>query len=124
MERSVFTRGAWASAAVLACVAVAGCAGPTGAQSSGSGMSFFVASSGAGKGADLGGLAGADKHCQTLAQAAGAGGKTWRAYLSASGVNARDRIGKGPWRNAKGEVVAKDVEQLHSADNNLTSRPR
>jgi hypothetical protein len=84
-----------------------------------------VTSNGPGKGADLGGLAGADKHCQALAQAAGAGGKTWRAYLSTGGAtptNARDRIGKGPWRNAKGEVIAKDVEQLHSADNNLTKQ--
>ena len=68
-------------------------------------MTFFVTSSGPGKGADLGGLAGADQHCQRLAQAAGAGGKTWRAYLSTQGagaVNARDRIGSGPWVNAKG----------------------
>ena len=72
-------------------------------------MTFFVTSTGSGKGADFGGLAGADKHCQTLAAAAGAGGHTWRAYLSTQGagaVNARDRIGKGPWRNAKGVVVA------------------
>ena len=80
-------------------------------------MSFFVTSTGSGKGADLGGLEGADKHCQQLAQASGAGGKTWRAYLSTQGdkaVNARDRIGAGPWRNAKGELVAKNVEELHS----------
>src|SRR5437868_14591799 len=74
-------------------------------------MTFFVASNGPGKGADLGGLEGADRHCQTLAQAAGAGGKTWRAYLStqaadgAQAVNARDRIGSGPWQNFKGEAV-------------------
>jgi len=86
-------------------------------------MSFFVTSVGAGKGADLGGIAGADKHCQNLATAAGAGGKTWRAYLSTQGkdgvptVNARDRIGKGPWSNAKGEVIARDVDQLHGANN-------
>ena len=70
-------------------------------------MSFFVTSAGPGKGADLGGLAGADAHCQQLAQAAGAGGKTWRAYLSTQGdgaVNARDRIGRGPWQNVKGVV--------------------
>ena len=80
------------------------------------GMSFFVTSAGSGKGADLGGLEGADRHCQTLAQAAGAGGRTWRAYLSTQGqgaVNARDRIGRGPWQNAKGAVVAKDVAELH-----------
>ena len=80
-------------------------------------MSFFVTSTGSGKGADLGGLAGADKHCQALAQAAGAGGKTWHAYLSTQGdkaLNPRDRIGAGPWRNAKGVVIAKNVDELHS----------
>jgi hypothetical protein len=82
-------------------------------------MSFFVTSVGNGIGADLGGLAGADAHCQTLAQAAGSTKANWRAYLSttepggAAGVNARDRIGKGPWRNAKGVLVAKSVEDLH-----------
>lgn len=87
-------------------------------------MSFFVTSVGPGKGADLGGLAGADKHCQQLAQAAGAGGKTWHAYLSTQGagaVNARDRIGKGPWTNAKGVVIAKSVDELHGT-NNLTKQ--
>jgi hypothetical protein len=88
-------------------------------------MTFFVTSAGSGKGADLGGLAGADKHCQDLAQAAGAGSHTWHAYLSttASGgqaVNARDRIGNGPWRNAKGVVIARSVDELHSADNKLS----
>jgi len=85
-----------------------------------SAMSFFVTSTGSGKGADFGGLAGADKHCQTLAAAAGAGGKTWHAYLSTQGpgaVNAKDRIGKGPWQNAKGVVVAKDVAELHGTNN-------
>ena len=91
-------------------------------------MTFFVTSTGSGKGADFGGLAGADKHCQALAQAAGAGNKTWRAYLSASAaggtaaVNARDRIGKGPWQNAKGVVIAKDVADLHGPNNNLTKQ--
>jgi hypothetical protein len=83
-------------------------------------MSFFVTSAGSGKGADLGGLAGADGICQTLAAAAGAGGKTWRAYLSTQGdgaVNARDRIGNGPWMNAKGEVIAKNVAELHGTNN-------
>ena len=83
-------------------------------------MSFFVTSAGSGKGADLGGLAGADEHCQQLAQAAGAGGKTWRAYLSTQGagaVNARDRIGRGPWQNAKGVAVAKGVAELHGQNN-------
>ena len=89
-------------------------------------MSFFVTSAGLGKGADLGGLAGADQHCLALAQAAGAGGKTWRAYLStqavdgAVAVNARDRIGAGPWRNFKGEVVARNVDDLHGDSNKLS----
>jgi hypothetical protein len=87
-------------------------------------MSFFITSTGMGDGANLGGLAGADKHCQTLAAAAGAGNRTWRAYLSTQGggkpVNARDRIGKGPWQNAKGVVVAQNVEDLHSANNKLS----
>ncbi|MFZ3086443.1 MAG: hypothetical protein WA123_00095 [Methylotenera sp.] len=82
-------------------------------------LSFFVTSEGVGKGADLGGLAGADAHCQKLATAVGAGGKTWHAYLSVQAtdgqpaVNARDRIGKGPWYNVKGAVVAKDIASLH-----------
>ena len=91
-------------------------------------MSFFVTSVGKGKGADLGGLAGADAYCQTLANAAGSTGTNWHAYLSTTepggnaGVNARDRIGKGPWQNAKGVVIAKDVEELHSDHNNLTKQ--
>ena len=90
-------------------------------------MSFFVTSAGSGKGADLGGLAGADQQCQTLAQAAGAGGKTWRAYLSsqaaagAAAINARDRIGRGPWQNFKGEIVAQSVDDLHSDNNKLAT---
>jgi hypothetical protein len=95
------------------------------AQAQQANMSFFVTSAGPGKGADLGGLAGADRHCQTLAQGAGAGGKTWHAYLSTQGdgaVNARDRIGKGPWQNAKGDVVAASVDDLHSANNKLTKQ--
>ena len=85
-------------------------------------MSFFITSAGPGDGANLGGLEGADRHCQNLAEAAGAGGRTWRAYLSttgADGVNARDRIGSGPWRNAKGVVIAQNVDELHG-ENNLT----
>src|SRR5579862_8745027 len=88
-------------------------------------MTFFVTSNGPGKGGDLGGLAGADAHCSKLAQAAGSTGKTWHAYLSTQGagaVNARDRIGKGPWQNAKGVVVAKSVDDLHSDSNNLTKQ--
>ena len=89
-------------------------------------MTFFVTSAGLGKGADLGGLEGADRQCQTLAQAAGAGGKPWRAYLStqavdgATAVNARDRIGAGPWQNFKGEVIAKSVDELHGDQNKLS----
>ncbi len=85
-------------------------------------MGFFVTSTGSGKGADLGGLDGADKHCQSLAEAAGSKGQTWHAYLSTQGegaVNAKERIGAGPWANAKGEVIAKDVSELHGS-NNLT----
>jgi len=88
-------------------------------------MTFFVVSAGPGKGADLGGLEGADQHCQQLAQRHGAGGKTWRAYLSTQAadgkpaVNARDRIGNGPWQNFKGEIVAQTVDDLHSDNNKL-----
>src|SRR5437016_10198881 len=88
-------------------------------------MTFFVTSNGPGKGADLGGLEGADRYCQTLAERAGAGGKTWHAYLStqatggAQAVNARDRIGRGPWQNFKGEVIAQNVDDLHSDNNKI-----
>jgi hypothetical protein len=102
-----------------AAAAALGFAGIAPAQNA---MTFFVTSAGPGKGGDLGGLEGADRHCQSLAQAAGAGGKTWRAYLSTQGanaVNAKDRIGKGPWVNAKGVTIAKDVADLHGASNNL-----
>ena len=90
-------------------------------------MTFFITSVGVGNGADLGGLEGADRHCQSLAQAVGAGDRTWRAYLStqavggAQAVNARDRIGRGPWQNSQGVVIAKDVDELHG-DNNLTKQ--
>lgn len=82
--------------------------------------SFFVTSENPGNGGDLGGLEGADAHCQALAESAGMGDKTWRAYLSTSTVDARDRIGDGPWYNVDGVMIAEDVEQLHG-DNNLTS---
>lgn len=97
------------------------------AQAQSADTTFFVTSVGIGNGGNLGGLAGADNQCQTLAQAAGAGAKTWRAYLSTQAadgqpaVNARDRIGKGPWQNSKGVVIAKDVAELHGA-NNLTKQ--
>ncbi|MGE0310636.1 MAG: hypothetical protein AB7P21_03295 [Lautropia sp.] len=88
--------------------------------------SFFVTSVGKGNGADLGGLEGADAHCASLAKAAGLARTGWKAYLSTTGqggeagINARDRIGNGPWQNAKGVVVAKNVEDLHSAASNVT----
>lgn len=88
-------------------------------------MTFFVSSTGSGKGANLSGLEGADRLCQKLAQNAGAGTKTWRAYLStqavdgATAVNARDRIGHGPWQNFKGEIVAHSIDELHSDNNKL-----
>jgi hypothetical protein len=88
-------------------------------------MTFFVTSKGLGKGGDLGGLAGADAHCQALAQAEGAGDHTWRAYLSTSAIdgqsaiNARDRIGKGPWYNAEGLLIAANLDELHSDNNRI-----
>jgi len=118
------TRLTYGAGAAIAMI-VAGCTGMSPASSSAqgsSGMTFFITSTGSGKGGDFGGLAGADRHCQSLATAAGAGNHTWHAYLStqdAGAVNARDRIGKGPWRNAKGEVVATSVDDLHSANNKL-----
>jgi hypothetical protein len=101
---------------------------PALAQKKGADMTFFVTSVGSGKGADLGGLEGADAHCNALAAAAGSKRTAWKAYLSATapggeaGVNARDRIGKGPWRNAKGVVVGKNVADLHSAKANITKQ--
>jgi hypothetical protein len=112
-------------AALISILLFPGCIGAALAQQSG--MTFFVTSTGSGKGADFGGLAGADKHCQTLAAAAGAGGATWHAYLSQSptqgvpAVNARDRIGNGPWQNAKGVVIARDLTELHG-NNNLNKQ--
>jgi len=107
----------WVIAIAVASLSVGICAG---AQAQTSGMSFFVTSVGSGKGADYGGLAGADKHCQTLAASAGAGARTWHAYLSTQGagaVNAKDRIGNGPWQNVKGVVIAKDNAELHGTNN-------
>src|SRR5260370_23665079 len=94
-----------------------------GVQAQSANTSFFVTSTGIGNGGNLGGLAGADNYCQTLAQSAGSGAKTWHAYLSTQAadgkpaVNARDRIGKGPWENSKGGVIAKDLTELHSGNN-------
>jgi hypothetical protein len=110
---------------ILASVALLPLALASGAPAQQANMTFFITSNGPGKGGDLGGLEGADRHCQTLAQAAGAGSKTWRAYLSTQGdgaANARDRIGRGPWQNAKGEVIATSVDDLHSDNNKLTKQ--
>ena len=111
----------WSAIAAVAFLALGVSAS---AQTQQGNMSFFVTSVGPGKGGDLGGLDGADRQCQSLAQAVGAGNKTWHAYLSTQGpnaVNARDRIGTGPWQNAKGVVIAKDVAELHG-NNNLTKQ--
>ena len=97
---------------------------PSSTSGGGNPMTFFVTSAGPGNGADVGGLAGADKHCQSLATKVGAGNHTWRAYLSTNGAsptNARDRIGRGPWQNAKGVVIAKNVDELHG-ENNLNKQ--
>jgi hypothetical protein len=111
---------------MLASVAlIAAAAGSVSARAQSNNMSFFLTSAGPGKGGDLGGIQGADAHCAKLAQAAGSTGKTWHAYLSTQGagaVNARDRIGKGPWVNAKGATVAKSVDDLHSDSNNVTKQ--
>lgn len=110
----------------FAAVLMAGGALTTVAQAQQNNMSFFVTSVGKGNGADLGGLEGADAHCQALAKSAGSSQSNWRAYLSTTapggeaGVSARDRIGKGPWHNAKGVMVAKNVEDLHSDASNVT----
>ena len=123
MKKKVTILATAAAAAAL----LAACSTSPSAPASGP-MSFFVTSVGSGKGGDLGGLAGADAHCQRLAAAAGAGGKTWKAYLSTQGAvvqgapwtpgtNARDRIGQGPWYNAKGVLVARNLEHLHNGNN-------
>ncbi|HYG54448.1 MAG TPA: hypothetical protein VD965_04035 [Burkholderiales bacterium] len=112
-------------AVAAALLVVGGCA--TGSGGGDNPMTFFITSVGTGRGGDLGGLEGADRHCQQLAAKAGAGNRTWRAYLSTQGkqlndpnvVHARDRIGTGPWHNAKGVRIARDVADLHSASNNI-----
>src|ERR1700722_750259 len=122
LTKNISRLGFVSAMALLASLAIA----PAQAQSANT--TFFVTSAGPGKGADLGGIEGADKQCATLASAAGATAKTWHAYLSTQAadgkpaVNARDRIGKGPWQNSKGVVIAKDVADLHSASNNLNKQ--
>ena len=113
-------------AAWLAVLALGACASMD-ANTPQSKMTFFVTSVNPGKGADLGGLAGADAHCQALATAVGAGKRTWHAYLATTSngqpaVSARDRIGSGPWQNVKGDVIAINVDDLHSANNKLTKQ--
>lgn len=121
---STMTRPAALAACAIAAVSLGAAAQ---AQTAPKQMSFFVTSAPSGKGGDLGGLAGADKICQTLAASVGAGNRTWRAYLSAApaggapAINARDRIGRGPWYNAKGELIARDVDDLHFS-NHLTKQ--
>jgi hypothetical protein len=113
----------WAVAAALAVGVGAHVLGAQGAAQANPQMSFFITSAGSGDGANLGGLAGADAICQNLAKAVGAGNKQWRAYLSTQGanaVNAKDRIGPGPWFNSKGVQIAANVAELHSDKNNLT----
>ena len=115
-------------AGVMVCAFLSGPGPATAAEAKQTNMSFFVTSAGPGKGADLGGLEGADAHCASLAKAAGSTKPNWRAYLSTTapngdaGVNARERIGKGLWRNAKGVVIARNVEHLHSKANNITKQ--
>ena len=110
----------WTTLAPAAALALALTAGAEAQQSD---MTFFITSAGPGNGADLGGLEGADARCQQLADAVGAGDRTWRAYLStqasggAQAVNARDRIGEGPWQNAEGVVIASDLAELHDSNN-------
>jgi hypothetical protein len=109
---------------------LAGCASTQPAQFDPKAMTFFVTSVGPGNGGNLGGLDGADRHCASLAKAAGGGERVWRVYLSTQApalndpnfVNARDRIGTGPWQNAMGVVIARNVEALHSPGNNLTKQ--
>ena len=107
---------------LIAALTAAACL-PAHAQQPDKRMSFFVTSTNPGRGADLGGLQGADRHCQALAAAAGAGNRTWRAYLSTNAnnggkvVHARDRIGRGPWYNARGERIAGDIDELHTSPN-------
>ncbi len=118
----------WFRSALLASAALLPLSLSSGAQAQQSTMTLFITSAGSGKGGDLGGLEGADRICQSLAQTAGAGNRTWRAYLSTqaaggqAAVNARDRIGKGPWRNAKGEVIAQSVADLHGENNKINKQ--
>lgn len=110
-----FTTALVAGAALVA-------AGSLAAQAQDTEMTFFITSAGSGDGANLGGLAGADAICQRLAEAAGSSGQTWRAYLSTSSENARDRIGSGPWYNAKGVLIAASLDDLHDPAKNMINK--
>lgn len=112
------------STATLVCgIALTACAAPSADAQDDAAPGFFITSVNPGEGANLGGLAGADAYCATLAGAAGLEGRTWAAYLSSSEENARDRIGSGPWYNVDGTLVAEDVEQLLDGDANLLAKP-
>lgn len=125
MRKTTWTKACAITA--LACTASGGAAWAQQPPPQFPNMTFFVTSVGGPSGADYGGIDGADRHCQTLAAKAGAGGKTWRAYLSvqavggATAINARDRIGKGPWVNADGVQIAASVDDLHSANNKIST---
>ncbi len=97
-------------------------AGSIAAEAQDAEMTFFISSAGSGDGANLGGLEGADAICQRLAEAAGSTGRTWKAYLSTATVNARDRIGAGPWHNAKGVLIAANLDDLHDPARNMISK--
>lgn len=125
LTRQIYRRAS-TSLLIAAALAFLGVGALVAQNGENSGMSFFITSAGPGSGAALGGLEGADRHCQALAEAVGAGGRTWRAYLSVqaagdrAAVHARDRIGTGPWFNAEGILIARDVDDLHGEANNLT----
>lgn len=110
----------YAMACLAGVLAVAAASAATEAQDKS--MGFFITSAGPGDGGNLGGLEGADAHCQTLAAAVGAGGRTWRAYLSSGSVHARERIGSGPWHNAKGELIAANLDELHGEANGINKQ--
>ncbi len=105
---------------IIAVILLTACVNGMGGKSSQSPMTFFITSTNIGNGGDLGGLEGADAHCQKLANAAGAGSHIWHAYLSTTTANARDRIGEGPWHNIKGELIASDLSDLHTDNDNIT----
>ena len=124
-DREVTRRTVQVALQLATALSVNACSTPSGAPPV---MSFFITSAGLGEGANLGGLQGADRHCQNLAASVGADSRRWRAYLSTQssaglpGVSARDRIGSGPWHNAQGALIARDVEHLHSVENKISNK--